>query len=103
MGTALVDSFKQRLPEKHRRVASVAEQMHLVAFLSFVLSVMCWLIDNYFCKALWQLPGGLPYPHLHTWWHLFVTVTLYIMLICLHVDDKRAVEVHFRLGFFPVV
>merc|ERR1719492_270823 len=68
--TAVSVRLKQDITGKRRRVPVLAERVHLVSFVMFVLAVMCWLVDNYFCPALWALPLGVPYPHLHTWWHL---------------------------------
>ena len=35
------------------------------AFFLFVSAIICWLLDNFCCPLLLQLPGSLPYPHLH--------------------------------------
>mmetsp|Transcript_56141 Transcript_56141/g.180174 ORF Transcript_56141/g.180174 Transcript_56141/m.180174 type:complete len:293 (+) Transcript_56141:81-959(+) len=102
--TSLVVRLKEA-EGKRRHVSVAAERIHTVGFLMFVLSVMCWLADNYFCPALWRLPWGLPYPHLHTWWHLLVAAAMYGFLVLFHLDDRRssqALRVHFRLGLLPV-
>ncbi|CAE8681998.1 unnamed protein product [Polarella glacialis] len=104
--TATVERLKLEVDDKRRWVPVMAERLHTAGFLCFVLSVMCWLADNYYCPLLRNLPGGLPYPHLHTWWHLLVALALYLsILICLQLYDRRDSEelaVQFRFGM-PIV
>ena len=56
---------------------SLQEGILYCALLMFALSVVSWLLDNYFCSVLRNLPGGLPYPQLHTWWHVLIAMTLH--------------------------
>eukprot|EP00933_Yihiella_yeosuensis_P055545 TRINITY_DN54382_c0_g1_i1.p1 TRINITY_DN54382_c0_g1~~TRINITY_DN54382_c0_g1_i1.p1 ORF type:complete len:295 (+),score=31.78 TRINITY_DN54382_c0_g1_i1:107-991(+) len=103
---SLVERLKDDVPEKCRWVVTRAEQLQNLGFASFVLSVMCWLLDNYYCAALWNLPMGLPYPHFHTWWHIFVAVTLQLLLVTLQLDDMRKSEelsLSRCFGILPVV
>merc|ERR1712194_611294 len=67
---AITNRLEGSLHEKSRRVAAFADRLQVVGFIMFVAAVICWLIDNYYCPLLQNLPLGLPYPHLHMWWHL---------------------------------
>lgn len=63
--------FARRLREcadhSARRVGGVS--------LCFVLIAgACWLVDQFFCVELHDLPAGLPNPQLHAWWHLFMSL-----------------------------
>jgi len=99
--TSLVQRLKADLPDKRRRVAVVAERLHTAGYIMFVLAVVCWLVDNYFCPALWRLPFGLPYPHLHTWWHLLVGAALQGLLVLFQLDDNRmSQELHVSTVLF---
>lgn len=91
--------------DKSRRAARAAESVLQAALLMFALSVVSWLLDNYHCTTLRNLPVGLPYPHLHTWWHMFIAGTLHCIMILLHMDSHRHSE-HLDLLFLsglPVV
>merc|ERR1712007_14898 len=90
--TALVNRLKATLTDKRRRVAVFADRLHMAGFVMFVLSVVCWLADNYYCPVLQNLPYGLPYPHLHMWWHLLTCAALYCISVLLHIDDHQASE-----------
>ena len=36
-----------------------------------ILSALaCWLIDQWACEVLHNLPFGIPNPQLHGWWHI---------------------------------
>eukprot|EP00929_Paragymnodinium_shiwhaense_P020076 TRINITY_DN13501_c0_g1_i2.p1 TRINITY_DN13501_c0_g1~~TRINITY_DN13501_c0_g1_i2.p1 ORF type:complete len:124 (-),score=15.85 TRINITY_DN13501_c0_g1_i2:564-935(-) len=87
--TKIVNQLQRTLSDKKRRVAIFADRAHMSAFLMFVASVICWLLDNYFCSALNTLPLGIPYPHLHMWWHLLTAGALYCIGVVLHIDDKK--------------
>lgn len=51
------------------------------AFGSFVLAIVCWLLDNFCCPLLQNLPF-LPYPQLHALgWHIGTAVGLHLMFI----------------------
>lgn len=87
--------------EKSNQKARVLQ----AALLMFALSVVSWLLDNYQCTRLRHLPGGIPYPHLHTWWHVFIAVTLHCIMVLLHMDSYRH-SAHLDLRFLaglPVV
>lgn len=87
-----------------RKVFAKAKVME-AALLMFALSVVSWLLDNYHCSRLRHLPGGIPYPHLHTWWHVFIAGTLHCIMILLHMDTHRhSVHLHLRfLAGLPVI
>mmetsp|Transcript_4997 Transcript_4997/g.18695 ORF Transcript_4997/g.18695 Transcript_4997/m.18695 type:complete len:295 (-) Transcript_4997:442-1326(-) len=89
---SLVARMQQEFVDKRRRVAVVAERMHTIGFVCFALAVVCWLVDNYFCTTLWHLPLGLPYPHLHTLWHILVGAAIHMLLILFQLDDQSKVD-----------
>lgn len=91
--------------DKGRRAGKAAARVLQAALLMFALSVVSWLLDNYHCTRLRHLPGGIPYPHLHTWWHVFIAVTLHCIMVLLHMDSYRH-SAHLDLRFLaglPVV
>ncbi|CAJ1365499.1 unnamed protein product [Effrenium voratum] len=72
------------------------------ALLMFAVSVVAWLLDNHHCSWLQNLPFGLPYPQLHTWWHIFIAGTLHCLRILLHMDSHRhsdKLELRWMAGF----
>ncbi|CAE7235201.1 ACER3 [Symbiodinium sp. CCMP2592] len=104
--SALVARIKREVSDKQRRAAAAAEGILYCALLMFALSVVSWLLDNYFCSALRNLPGGLPYPQLHTWWHVLIAMTLHCIMLLLHLDSRRhssSLEVDYVAGFFPMI
>lgn len=91
--------------DKGKRAAKAAENMMQAALLMFAVSVVSWLLDNYHCARLKNLPGGLPYPQLHTWWHMFIAGTLHCITMLLHMDshrDSSGLDVRFVAGL-PVI
>jgi len=52
------------------------------AFWCFVVGLVGWLLDNFTCGTLHNLPFGLPYPHFHGCVSTFVFL-LWTILICL--------------------
>lgn len=103
--TALVKRMQLELGGKRRHVPVFMERANGAMFAVFVISVMCWIADNYFCWTLQHLPLGLPYPHLHACWHVLVAPVLHFVLLVFHVDDLRASEhlcVDFRWGM-PII
>mmetsp|Transcript_7813 Transcript_7813/g.17046 ORF Transcript_7813/g.17046 Transcript_7813/m.17046 type:complete len:311 (+) Transcript_7813:71-1003(+) len=90
--TALTKRVQEACSGKRQGMVTFIERLHNAAFLAFVAAVLCWLTDNYFCEELWSLPLDLPYPHLHTWWHLLVGTTLYLILLLFQLDDLREEE-----------
>ncbi|GMH63482.1 hypothetical protein TrLO_g4017 [Triparma laevis f. longispina] len=61
-----------------------------LAFWSFVIAIMCWIIDIMCCTHLHYLPYSFPYPHLHALgWHGFSSFGLYFIFLTLAVHDCR--------------
>merc|ERR1719246_71424 len=58
------------------------------SYLLFVVSVICWLADNYFCSTLRMLPWGLPYPQLHMWWHILSGMAIAGLLVFFQLHDE---------------
>ncbi|MCB9785325.1 MAG: ceramidase [Deltaproteobacteria bacterium] len=42
-----------------------------------------WLIDTHACAVVSHLPGGLPNPQLHAWWHVLVASGIYLLYVVL--------------------
>eukprot|EP00931_Biecheleriopsis_adriatica_P061495 TRINITY_DN36977_c0_g1_i1.p1 TRINITY_DN36977_c0_g1~~TRINITY_DN36977_c0_g1_i1.p1 ORF type:complete len:296 (+),score=60.13 TRINITY_DN36977_c0_g1_i1:50-937(+) len=104
--TAIVQRLKEDVAEKQRKAAFTAEKILEVGLIMFLASVFAWLLDNYCCGLLQNLPGGLPYPQLHTWWHVLVAGALHCVTVLLQVDSKRdseCLDVRFAYGVLPVV
>ncbi|CAE7805203.1 Shprh [Symbiodinium sp. KB8] len=102
----LLSGIKREVSDKQRRAAAAAEGILYSALLLFALSVVSWLLDNYFCSVLRNLPGGLPYPQLHTWWHVLIALTLHCIMLLLHLDSRRhssSLVVDYVAGFFPMI
>ena len=48
-------------------------------YLATIFSALAlWLCDQHFCVHLHALPGGLPNPHFHAWWHGLMGVHGYL-------------------------
>jgi len=61
-------------------------------FSCLTIAMICWIIDNFFCHKLRNLPFGLGYPHLHAFgWHLGTTGGMY--MLCLIIVCHRCVMV----------
>ena len=45
---------------------------------SMAIAFALWLVDQHFCAHLHTLPGGLPNPQFHAWWHLLAGVNCYL-------------------------
>jgi dihydroceramidase len=85
------------------------------AFLLFVGAIVSWLLDNFCCPTLQQLPFGIPYPHLHALgWHLGTATGLHLMFtnivfhnqVAQHVaagSGAATVELGFCYGVVPFI
>ncbi|GMI53274.1 hypothetical protein TeGR_g15180 [Tetraparma gracilis] len=78
-----------------------------LAFWSFVLAILAWVLDIVCCPLLQSLPLGLPYPHLHALgWHLFSAFGLYFIFLTLAVHDCRVTrgqDVCIKYGWLPAI
>ena len=74
-------------------------QLHVlcVSYLCLLLfAVSIWLLDQFACTALHNLPFGLPNPQLHAWWHVLTAVDTHIGLQL--AIGLRAIELQKRAG-----
>jgi len=85
-------SLNSEWTDKHPTASIAYVRMTLINFAAFVLSVMCWLVDNYFCPALQALPLGLPYPQLHMCWHVLIAYCCLCLLSGLQFYDQSLKE-----------
>ena len=54
------------------------------SFIYFIIALICWLLDNFMCDTLQNLPYGIPYLHLHSLgWHLGTVLGLHHILMIL--------------------
>ncbi|CAD7949307.1 unnamed protein product [Amoebophrya sp. A25] len=94
--TSITDERRRSLrdgSEKDHLRQSVAEARSLfhLAFLEFLIGIVCWIVDNGFCTFLrTRLPF---YPQTHAWWHFFTTLGLYHMLVMTEMVEKVSATV----------
>ena len=43
-----------------------------------MLQAVLWLCDQHFCVQLYSLPGGVPNPQFHAWWHMLMGANCYL-------------------------
>ena len=86
-----------------------ANNLFTISYVTIILAVICWISDNAFCAQLQNLPFGVPYPHTHSWWHVFTTWCLYAMGLTLELcwrlvahGGTRRLGVNAQ-GFLPFV
>jgi dihydroceramidase len=75
------------------------EFVHGAAVTFFVVALLGWLLDNFWCGGLQRLPFGVPYPHLHGLvWHLGTACGLYLLIavLLLHRSVVLGVPSHFE-------
>ena len=75
-------------------------------FAVWIFTVLCWIADIVCCHALQNLPFGVPFPHLHGFWHLGSALglqfTLALMLWHEYTDAGDAsVRAAYWLGLVP--
>lgn len=71
------------------------EQLRRYVFIylgSILIALPLWLIDQHFCSSLHSLPGGLPNPQFHAWWHLLMGVNCYTGKRCRHPQKLASVQ-----------
>ena len=81
------------------------------AFFLFVTAIVSWLLDNFCCPVLQNLPVSIPYPHLHALgWHLGTAVGLHLMFIGIvfhfqaaTAGDNATVELASWFGIVPYI
>ncbi|GMH91760.1 hypothetical protein TrVE_jg2861 [Triparma verrucosa] len=63
---------RKRLPSDHYNPKEILNLYslcwHYVVVL--LLALACWLLDQFGCEVLHNLPFGIPNPQLHAWWHV---------------------------------
>jgi dihydroceramidase len=67
----------------HRRATSARlRAVYRVGMGAYALAIVAWVIDFRGCEAVRRLPvHGLPNPQLHAWWHVLVSVGLYMLTV----------------------
>ena len=51
-------------------------------------TILCWIADILCCDTLQSLPFGLPFPHLHGFWHLGSAVGLHGIFVLLLLHER---------------
>ncbi|KAL1526508.1 hypothetical protein AB1Y20_015218 [Prymnesium parvum] len=74
---------------------------------SILIALPLWIIDQHFCVHLHSLPGGLPNPQFHAWWHLLMGANCYMGPI-IHAPIRlvalgKKPSVRYWLGVLPYV
>lgn len=74
---------------------------------SITPAVLLWLADQHLCDSLHSLPGDIPNPQFHAWWHALTAICLYVTPVIegpirLAARGKHARIAHF-LGVLPYV
>jgi dihydroceramidase len=72
-------------------------EMFALSFLSIIVALVSWIIDNVACDVLYALPV---YPQLHALgWHLGTAVTCYCMFLALHMQRLTLHKYHYQLEY----
>lgn len=52
--------------------------------MSYFLALVCWTCDIHFCEFLTpSAERAIPLnPQLHAWWHVLVSIGLYLLTVC---------------------
>ncbi|MEZ4265532.1 MAG: ceramidase [Myxococcota bacterium] len=70
-----------------------------------VLALSGWMVDTHACEFVSHLPGGLPNPQLHAWWHVLISSGIYVLYVVLafaraHITGRQP-EIALAAGFIP--
>jgi dihydroceramidase len=68
----------------YRRISDPGFRATFRLGVAFHVIALCgWLVDTHACHAVSNLPGGLPNPQLHAWWHLLIATGIYLLYVVL--------------------
>jgi len=94
----------------HRRSRDRTQRRLFRAGISlYVAALVLWFVDLRFCDTLVNvtLNLGVPNPQLHAWWHVLVSMGLYVLILVIAFDRCRVLGRHprwqYRLLVVPVV
>eukprot|EP00937_MAST-01D_sp_MAST-1D-sp2_P002758 g2758.t1 len=62
------------------------------SFLIWVAAVALWICDILCCHWLHSLPFGVPFPHLHAWWHVATALGLHYTITLMLWHDQLEAE-----------
>lgn len=63
-----------KLPHGHQQLLHMMRQHIFVLLLGFVF----WLLDQFACESLHNLPSGMPNPQFHAWWHVLIAWSIHL-------------------------
>jgi len=101
-----IDNYYRSQNEKRNKNVLI---YYKYCFSFLTIAMICWIIDNFFCHILQNLPFGLAYPHLHSiGWHLGTTggtYMLFLIIICHRsvIINKETIQHKYFLGVFPYI
>jgi dihydroceramidase len=77
-----------------------------LSFVSYFAAIVSWTMDNAFCAILQNLPYGVPNPHFHAWWHVFIGFAAYGLVIAVLRERLEILhgqcDIKMRFGIWPV-
>jgi dihydroceramidase len=89
----------RRIPDRGFRIAfRTGVTLH-------VLALTGWMVDTHACDVVSNLPGGLPNPQLHAWWHVLIASGIYVLYVVLAFARARITgrdpQIALAAGVFP--
>ena len=73
---------RRRLPSEHFDQKEIQSLYSLCWHYAVIIlsAFACWLIDQFGCEILHNLPFGIPNPQLHAWWHILCAYNTHLGL-----------------------
>jgi dihydroceramidase len=80
--------------------------LYVFGMLAYAAAMLCWIVDFKACDAMRGLVvHGIPNPQLHAFWHVFVSIGLYLLTLVVAYDRlqtlHRSPDVVFLRGVLP--
>jgi len=73
----------------------------------YIAGIACWALDISVCPQLSGLPGGIPNPQLHAWWHVLVASASYSLILAVLQERlgvlNEPVRIRWWWGYVPVL
>jgi dihydroceramidase len=65
--------------------SALLRKLFRVGTISYGLAILCWFVDLKGCRVVGAVfpAHGFPNPQLHAWWHILVSIGLYVLTLML--------------------
>lgn len=83
-------------------------KLFTTGFISYVIAIFCWIFDYSLCFFISKLPNyGIPNPELHAWWHVMVSIGLYLLVVFLlysrQINLGKTPTLKYFFGIIPYI